>query len=145
MKMMQSRRLHAWVVLVSIFYRPLHSPKDPMWSPMQDFTNASCSWRPLYSPEDTVHGKSQDFLWTSSLESSSHYPEDLMGSRRFSHWLSLHRVFTLARKSHGKSKDLDFPWSFFFYRGLYTLTFTDCMHLTDNPLHFNKRDWAMQK
>ena len=25
-----------------------------------------------------MHGKSQDFLWTSLLESSSHYPEDLM-------------------------------------------------------------------
>ena len=72
--------------------------------------------------------------------------------------------FTLPRGSHGKSQilpltfssqgihtgqkiswevqGLGFPMEFFFYRGLYTLTFTDCMHLTDNPLHFNKRDWA---
>ena len=57
-----------------------------------------------------------DFLFTGY----SHWPENLMGSPRT--WIS-----------HGV---------LFFYRGLYTLTFTDCMHLTDNPLHFNKRDWA---
>ena len=64
------------------------------------------------------HGKSQDFLWTSSLESSSHYPEDLMGSHRFSHRLSLHSVFTLAGRSHGKSKD--FPYDSVSWRPLHS-------------------------
>ena len=58
------------------------------------------------------------FLWTSSLESSSHYPEDLMGSHRFSHRLSLHSVFTLAGRSHGKSKD--FPYDSVSWRPLHS-------------------------